>query len=352
MLGRIAYVESCMDPESAPPIGKILCAREPLDLGKALAEIEAAPSILPHMRLRLRLRARKVVAEQRRLNADLAALAKEEPAVGKLIAIADAQHKEWENPSPSRSKLMALAEQMEQATASNKRSAFQGCGAPALAAWSEVVRSRDLPAVDTKDTRDTMRIAVFTTAEAYLAYRALDLCVAGLSPHGRSSLGFSSSVVRRGPRTSTFAAWIAASGQIKFDSRDIDMGAVVRNGAREEGKSFAPSQSGTIAKLTPKGTYVLVEFQEVIQEYEECIAWKPTKQINKIDSSGNVYYVNQCTRSGMVKHDVSPEAVSIDPLFAAGLKPGMRLFTDGGAIVATANAKSSKPVWVFGVSLK
>ena len=88
--------------------------------------------------------------------------------------------------------------------------------------------------------------------------------------------------------------------------------------------------------------------QKVVEQYEDCIDWVPTKQINRIDSSGNVYYVNKCTKVGMVKADRTPDKLQIDALFAQGLKPGMRMV---GANVATANAKSSKAVWLFGVPL-
>lgn len=355
MLGSFEWVRQCLgglqEDNDGPPLSKLLCVVEPLDVAKADAEIEAAPKINQEMRFVFRQRVRKLMKEQTRFKSALVALQKEEPAVGKLLAIAEKERAEWTKPSPPRAKLIAQLEAMEQATVSNKRSAFNGCEAPTMASWSEIVRSRDLPAVDRKDTRDSMRRAVFTTAEAYLAYRAFYLCVAGVSADGRSDDRIGSSVVRRGWRTSTIAAWFAASGQIKFDSRGLDMGMVIGNAGRES-RTLADAEPGTIEKLTPAGTNVVIHFKQVIEEYEECTDWVPTSQISRINSNGTVSYVNRCTKTGMVKHDRTPQSVEVEALFAEGLKPGMRLYADGAPIVATANGKSSKPVWLFGVSLK
>ncbi|MBL9019686.1 MAG: hypothetical protein JNL83_36180 [Myxococcales bacterium] len=361
MLGRIAYVERCMDPASAAAIRKILCAREPLDLGKALAEIDAAPSILPHMRLRLRLRARKVVAEQRQLNAELAALAKEEPAVTKLIAIADAQHKEWTNPTPARAKAVKLLEDMEAATIANKSSAFAGCEATTGAAWADAVRAATLPAVSTEHTIGPLAPAVFTTVEAFLARRAYELCMDGTDHPGATPYGvIASSAYRRGPRTGTVAAWLAASGEIAFDSKSLTMADVVRGQSHGDQARDDVAYPGTIASITPKGKgSVEIAFKTDIGVREDCINWKRTGRISNITAGGAVEYENICMKRGMVKYDKTPDNITVDAVLAAGLKPGMYLLMTRNSmrlaeypIVATANAKSSKAVWLFGVSLK
>ena len=356
MLGAFEWVRGCMGGQKegnlGHPLSKILCVVEPLDVAKADAEIEAAPKINQESRFNLRQLVREVAAEQARFKTALTALAKEEPAVTKIIAIAEQERREWTQPSTARAKLIALIEKMEDATASNKRSAFTGCQAPTYAAWADVVRASNIPTVTTEHARANMRIAVFTTAESYLSHQALALCVAGLESDGSALGGSAPSVVRRNWRTSTIAAWFAASGDIKFDSRDLTMGTVIGNVGRESGYSD-DAASGTIAKVTPKGTHVRVEFQKVIQEYEGCVAWKSTNRFDHIDSSGNVYYVQLCTKTGPMKEDRTPEDVELDAALSEGLKPGMRLLADKeGAIVATAGPKSSKAVWLFGVSLK
>lgn len=361
MMGRIAYVERCMEPASAPAIGKILCAREPLDLAKALAEIDAAPQILPHMRLRLRSTARRVIVEQRQLNAALVELAKSEPAVTKLIAIADAQHKEWTNPTPARAKAVKLVEELEAAKAANKNSGFAGCEEKTRAAWTEAVRAARFPALSSEYTLRAVSAAIFTTTEAFLARRAYELCMAGTDHGGAIPYDVMGGLAyRRGPRSSTLASWVAASAEIKFDSRDLSMADAVKGSVKGEPWAEKYGAVGTIAKLTPTGRgSVAISFKTDVDVREDCISWKNTGRISNVTAGGAVEYESVCTKRGMVKYDKSPDDITVDATFAAGLKPGMYLLMDrnssrmaGAPIAATAGPKSSKAVWVIGVALE
>jgi hypothetical protein len=359
MLGRIAYVERCVAGDEKA-IKRIQCAREPLDLAKALAEIDAAPGILPHMRLRLRLRVRKVIARHAKLNAELAELAKSEPAVTKLIAIADAQHKEWANTTPARAKAVKLLEEMEAATEANKNSAFAGCEATTGAAWTEVVRAATFPALGTEYTLQAVSNAIFTTPEAFLVRRAYELCMAGTDHKDATPyriVGVRGA--RRGPRSATNSAWMAAAGDITFDSKDLSMAAVV-HGSSNDLPDEKYGAVGTIAKVSPVGTdAVELSFKADVDKREDCIDWKRTGRISNVTAGGAVEYENVCTKRGMVKYDKSPDDMRVNATFAAGLKPGMFLIMGrnsmrlaSGPVAATASAKAGKPVWVLGVSLK
>ena len=354
MLARVSFVERCL--QLAPDHGlleTILCTSEPLDAGKALAEIEATPNVNIQTRFHLRQTVRNTVIDQAAARAELAKEAKDDPGIAKLIAIADAQRKEWATPSAARTKLVQLVEAMEAASETKKRSAFAGCEAITRAAWVEVVRAAELPAVTEKDVVSTMRAALFKSPEAYLAYRALELCADGSDAPLPSRISFmTSAYLRRGPRSSTIAAWMAAAGDIKFDSKELEMGYLLTK-IGVFGGSGGNVIVGVIDRVTAKGNQLQVTFKQDIVEFADCIKMKSTGRISRIESNGAISYEQTCLATGMVKYDRTPEDVTITGFLGHDLKPGMLFMvnTDGFPIVATSGSKSKKASWLFGVSL-
>ncbi len=353
MLARVSFVERCL--QLAPDrglLGTILCASEPLDAAKALAEIEATPNVNIQTRFHLRQTVRDTVTDQAAARAKLAKDAKDDPGIAKLVAIADAQHKEWATPSAARTKLIQLVESMEIATETKKRSAFAGCEATTRAAWTEVVKAAELPSVAETNVLSTMRAAVFKSPEAYLAYRALELCADG-SDAALPHLAFiSSAYLRRGPRSSTIAAWMAAAGDVKFDSKELEMGRLLSSIGSRDGSSGVNVTVGVVDKVTAKGNQARVSFKKDIVEFEDCIKMKSTGRVSRIESNGAISYEQTCLATGMVKFDRTPEGVTISGLLAHDLNPGMLfMVTDEFPIVATAGSKSKKASWLFGVSL-
>jgi len=354
MLASFSFVESCLrGVDDGGLLLKILCTSEPLDAAKAHAEIEATPDVNIQTRYHLRRMVHDTGIAQTAARAELAKLVKEEPAVAKLVAIAEAQRKAWSAPSPMRAKGVQLLEKMEAATEANKLSAFAGCEAATHAAWTEVVKAAELPAVAERDAFGSMVDAVFKNPDAYLAYRALELCANGVD--ARFSARFDmlgSAYTHRGPRTSTIAAWMAATADIKFDSKKLDFGTMLQGIRAGGGSTFSKLKVGTIDSVVAKGSNFEVSFKQDIFEYEDCIASKQTNRILRIESNGTVTYDTVCTKTGMVKYDRKPQNVELSGFVAKGLKPGMlfMLTEDGFPIVATAGVKSKKPVWVFGVA--
>lgn len=353
-LGRVSYVERCLQlVHDKGLLQNILCTTEPLDATKALAEIEASKDVNVQTRYHLRQTVRDTVSAQKVARAELAKLAKDDPGVAALIAIAEAQQKEWTAPSAARAKLIALIETMEAATKAKKTSAFAGCEATTRAAWSEIVKSAELPTVTQSEVQNAMVAAVFKTPEAYLAYRALEQCAAGVDASFTPRfdiLGVGGT--RRGPRTATIAAWMAAAGDIKFDSKELSMSSLFRDLGTRDGTISGRTIAGTIEKVAPKGAFVEVTFKQDLYEMEDCIASRPTGRISRIESNGAVSYEHVCTKMGMVKYDRTPEPVTLSGLVAQGLKPGMLFMVSeyGFPIAATAGIKAKKAVWVFGVT--
>ena len=359
MLAYVGYVSACLRSgaaitENDQLLVEILCTREQLDGAKAAAEIEATKDLNIATRHSLRMLVRTTLEQYAQARADLAAKAKADPAVARLIAIADAQRKEWATPSSTRKKLVELIESMEAATAANKRSAFAGCEATTRAAWAEVVKGASVPTVSLEHVFSAMIDATFRSPEAYLAFEALRSCAIGNDADFSPRFPFlGGDTIRRGPRTSTEAAWYAASGEIAFDRRELSMQKMIGALGGSEGHRYERVTAGTIESVTAKGNKIVITFKQQIGEREDCVSWKKTNRIESISAGGAVNYENVCLARGRVKYDKTPDDISIGSFIGQGLKPGMFLFAtvDAIAIVATSGVSSSKPTWLFGVSL-
>ena len=355
MLARVGFVDRCLQTASEKGLLQtILCTGEPIDAAKALAEIEATPDVNIQTRFHLRQKVRDTVIAQTADRAELAKQAKEDPGIAKLVAIADAQRKDWAAPSATRTKLIQLVETMEAATAAKKRSAFAGCETSTRAAWAEVVKAAALPGVTEKDVMWTMQAAVFRSPEAYLAYRALELCADGSdAPFPSRVAGMSSAYLRRGPRSSTVAAWMAAAGDVRFDSKELEMSYLLTKVGGYGGSWGGTVKVGVIDKVDEKGKEARVSFKKDVVEFEDCIKMKSTGRISRIESSGAISYEQICLATGMVKYDRTPGDVVMSGFLGHDLKPGMLFMVteDGLPIVATSGSKSKKASWLFGVSL-
>ncbi|MBL0216905.1 MAG: hypothetical protein IPQ07_23875 [Myxococcales bacterium] len=355
MLMRVATVAGCAKQESL--LRQIQCAQEPIDAAKAYAEIEHTPKLNIQTRYHLRQFVKSAVEDQARARIELAAKAKEEPGIGKLVAIARAQHEEWATPNATRDKLVGLLATIETATAANKRSAFAGCPAATAAAtavWTDAVRSAQVPKLVPGATNvfETMIEATFRTPEPYLAYQVLKLCAAGTNVEFAPKQDFvGSDIRRRGPRTSMIAAWAAVEHELTFDDRELTMRELLAKVSDGGGARSEFMFAGTIERVAPKDGRFEVSFKPEMAEREECLKDRETDRIERI-SDGNFHYARECVARGRVKYDKAPGAFLVSPFFAQGLQPGMYLrATAAMPIAATAGAKSSTVTWLFGVPL-
>lgn len=205
--------------------------------------------------------------------------------------------------------------------------------------------------------------ATLDTTEGYLAYMALRLCAVGKSGfrhEGVFSLG--SEHVRRGPRSSTIAAWAAAAGEIKFDDRSLHLGSLLRAVSFAWATRYQRPVFGVIESIEETEATAKITFKRVVEPREFCLSWQETNRVDGINSDGTLRYRQVCKKWGSVMTNVTPKPLYVTTLLARGLKPGMYLigiegtplaFGNGGyAIVATANAKSTKPIWVLGGKVK
>ena len=279
----------------------------------------------------------------------VASRASGDPGIAKLVAIADAQFAEWATPTPARAKLMDTLEVMEAAARSGKRSAFAGCDARTRAAWEAVVRPRTRPKTGSADLVQTYVEPALGSADGYLAYQALSLCsAASESSRHRASL-IDSSAIRRGPRSATRAAWIAASGEIAFDDRALSLASLLGAFGAESPATIA----GVIDTITDRGGEVEISFKPQLAKVDDCLSSRDTAQIERIDDSGHVYYRRVCVTWGKRTIDNAPEPVLAGKVMAHGLARGMYLtaLDDGTPLVATSGPSSTAPVWLLGATL-
>jgi hypothetical protein len=367
MMARVSVVAGCFgvttntrevtSPDDAYPLlPSILCTRELIDLANAEAEIDATEGMNDHTRMRLRTVAWRASEVLRMAKAQMVALAKEDPGVAQLIAMADQQFKEWSSLSPQRVKLISQLAAMEQATATNKRSAFAGCEEQTVRAWSEHVSSLDLPQAPEKGQLDIYLNATLASPEGYLAFAALRLCSASEEdPSTKGEDVIPGMRFRRGPRTAAIASWLSLDKPIKFDDRNRKLSQLLNEmpGFGGGGGSARSTQAGVISKIEEIEGGVRVVFKTVRERRVTCANWVTTNQILRINSQGMLEYVQRCTSMAPVMMDVTAEPVEFGKAMAHGLKPGMFLVAiPGMPIVATRSPSSSKPLFVLGASVR
>lgn len=368
MVARFAVAEDCYQAsmglrhvDEMPLLLLVLCSREQLDAGKAYAEIDKTTGLNDVTRRDLRRTVTVAGRAAAKATALVAAKAKEDPGIAKLVSIADQQFKEWASPSATRAKLIANLEAMEAATKANKHSAFAGCEATTRAAWEDVLASLDLPKVPSEHVLTTFVNATLGTAEGYLAYKALRLCSASQEDNfykGGDIIG--SDVTRRGPRTATLAAWINASGEIKFDDRDLKMEDLLRGGSYNDGLGLVEGQRyqrivrGVIDRIDEKDGFVEISFKRVTEMVEDCVKWQQTNRIESISAGGAINYQYICKAWGKVKADLTANPIKTGKVTAQGLKSGMYIMAieDGLPVVATSGSSSSKPLWILGGAVR
>ncbi|HPH66906.1 MAG TPA: hypothetical protein PLF40_14225, partial [Kofleriaceae bacterium] len=99
----------------------ILLSREPIDIGSGFKEIDSTTGLSDAARLRLRRMVVQASQAVTAVRATLAADAKTDPGIAKLIAIADETFKEWAKPSAEVVDLRNLVATLEAAATSNRR---------------------------------------------------------------------------------------------------------------------------------------------------------------------------------------------------------------------------------------
>lgn len=360
-LARVALLQSCFSLYSKrytklqdyPLMAAILCSREPLSLTRAFQEIDAEPEMDDSVRYVLRSTAAKAADALERAREELAALAKEEPAVAELLQIADEEFQKWASPAPMRTKLVAQLVAMEAATRAGKRSGFAGCEQKTLASWDDVAGAARLPPLAAKVAPSDYAHATLSGDEGSLAYSALRLCAAAGDTRGDDDAlaKLPSPWVRRGPRTATLSDWMHTD--VEFDQRGLSLPHLLSSVVRESNVYFPDVVAGIVASVKETEGFATIEFKSVKENRIDCVNYRRTNRVRSVSSAGYVEYEEVCAGKGKVVVDRTPSALRVRKALAHGVKPGMYLWASRGLPVVASSSRSSKtPVFVLGAALR
>lgn len=354
-LSQIFGIPGYAEPQ-VPLLAQILGVTDTIDQAKATAEVRAEKNLSNAERETLQRYIVAVAQLQAATAKSLASIASTDPGVATLLTLAQQARREWSTPDAKRDQLRAQLAALELAATSNRRSAYQGCQAKTLAAWTDAVASTKFPQFNSEPRSTTYLNPIVGNSNGALAYTALRLCRDGFveSGKGKSNLPEDASNQVRGPRTAAIARWLAAGSSIVFDDRTRDLGRLLKE-ANIVGSSFDIDStiSGVVAKIETKGAFAEVSFRITAEPQITCARWEKTNRIERINDNGKLEYENRCVSRASVMMQSSPDPVMYDEILVRNLKAGMFLIgTKNLPIIATAAPSSTELVYVLGAAVR
>lgn len=365
--GRLAYVIECIDSDDVRPVMWATCQADidALDFKKIAAELRADSGRSMHDRMVVRRAYYKLQERLAAHPARVKELFAKDPAYGKMFEIAKAARKEWQDSVKSRAEALAVVSAMDDARVTNSKKALDGCHDKAWPHFTAAVAMLGAKRFENvKDDRkngvtftENALGAVLATPEGYLAANALISCQGSQYDYLNKNLGDGLQYRPgfRGPRTSALTAIRAANLELdergaKINYPSFGLPLAIGDGPKTKGDGYV---KGVIAKVTPEGDLVKITFPKSTGTQEYCASSRKTGRISRIDSSGNIYYESVCLKYETERIDTTPDPVTVDKRYAAGLKPGMYVATVGGIVEAVwAKSSSPMPTAAFGALLK
>jgi hypothetical protein len=364
--GRLAYIRDCITSSNFDPVHWAMCQPDidQLDGVKLASEVRAdtvyGGADKTKIRVAYYLTKAKLVEHAARIKKLIAS----DPGYGKLFEIAAATHTTWVERATAKADLLALVAKMDDARATNSRAAYAGCEDTTWAAWTTAVSAvpaKSFAGIATADTSvlnvDGRAAAILLKEpEVYLAAVALQQCDHGHDgDHDYLHRVLGGAMLHwpgaRGQRTETQTRIMTAG--IEFDNRDTKLAYPGVN--RSLGGQNSGSSSGgigEIAKITPKGAKVHVEFKPKMVKEEVCTQVAYSNRIAAITAAGTVLYEGTCLNSKIISIDRSSKPLDANARYMKGMKAGM--FIDIGEDSAVlGRTKGGGPVnMVFGVQVK
>lgn len=315
------------------------CGRHHFEVTEADALIDATAGMNDTTRYRLRAEVARAAEALRLANRALVDRGAKDPRVKELIAQAEAEHAQWERPSPRRAAALALYDQMSTARLAGRPGALDGCAETAARAWSEAVRGAVVPEVSEHPMEREYGEALLRTPEAYLTFQALRIC---------SAASETEETAPRKLHVPSRGSAAEAAQRLLEDAAQGD--------EREERQTFSvhgDRHRGVIATIRDVEGGVEVRFEKIMKRQQQCQRYRRTNRVTRIDSSGNLVYEEVCTSWANVTVDVSDRPVRFGKAMAQGLRPGMYLVAlQGLPVVATRSAKSKQPIFALGAMLR
>jgi len=365
--GRLAFLERCIEKVDPDPVEMASCAPDAavFDAHKVFAEMHADTSAHAGKRIKLRLLADRIRRAIPKFKDRVAALVKQDPAYGKMFDIATDTAKEWNAMYAANDPNVDLAFHMDHARLTNSRKAFDGCGPRVVDAWRKAVSAipakRFAKIYDDPDGTNWFRGRGMPIAlqnpDAYLAGYAMAICGSDSKDKFVGEVG--GEVAResqrwtgnRGPRASIVTR--VTSADLQFDDRSVTLEQPTIDRGIPSGEGGGGGGLGVLAKVTPKGKMLHVEFVLKAEQGESCAEGSFSHRIEAIHDNGTIQYHYDCRKwKTVTMHSGSPP-IDIDATYAGSLKAGMRASIINGVVdAAWPSAKSDTPVIVFGAPVK
>ncbi len=372
--GRAAYIRFCIHINN--PVQWAMCQADidRLDLAKLATELRALKSYTGAPKMWIRVQVQQLKAALVKHAATVKALVAKDAGYQRLFDVGKTVNADWATRYTKDAALVALAQEMDDARATNSRKAFAGCQDKTWNAFKIAMATVpaksfegmvDDPMKNKRFVKDAMGPLV-ATPNVYLAAVAMVTCnTKGLEKDGRADAlieHLSDAMNRwpgfRGPRTGTESIIMTAG--VELDDRDagLDYPGVERSfgGGHGEGKYINEGKyggDGTIASVKKSGTTAVITFKKQLVKQEQCASSRTSNKISMIRSDGVLVYQSSCTSWETVTVDKSSDPQTVYAKYVDGLKPGMRVDVVGDIVAgAWASPKAKLPSFMFGVAVK
>ncbi len=368
--GRLAYLEDCVRKNDAFEVRWAMCQPDidAFDPGKVSAELRAAHPAgdqpVGYQRTIVRMVNYKMREDLVAHAAEVKTLIAKDEAYGKLFALSQAAHKEWEGRRKTDADLLSLVYAMDNARVTNSRKALEGCDEKTWAAWTAAVAK--LPAKEFEGMHDDPGRGLFMDKamgpiirdpNTYLASLAVALCRA-TSERDEVVYNLGSSIERwpgfRGPRTAALTAMVSAGITLDDRSAHLSFPFVTREwfGSARYSRGGG-SGRGVIASVKSDGKKVHVVFVAKMEKQVQCAESRLTNRIARIEPNGQLIYQEKCIKSKVVTVNTASDPQDVDVRYATGLKAGAFTSIAVGVAEAVWSSPTSEiPTVVLGVPVK
>lgn len=364
--GRFGYAHNCLT-QTGTPVEWAMCQPDvdAIDAAKINAELRSDSKYTPADRMRVRIEIDRMQPKIADRKAKLKALIASDPGYARMFEIAAAVRQEWDQRYRDDAALLDLLAKLDDAQATQSRRAFEGCAAPAWAAWQAGVRGFDRKKLEDlkPDPKYAMepyeRAAGMLLADTHVYMGALAMvsCHGGVErdqQHDAIIQQLSKALQvwpgARGPRTATQTAIMLAG--IEFDRRDLQLRFPGVNRFYGTRDIVDGGGQGIIAKLKPAGDQVKVEFKPDIEKEEVCAEAVYNNRILEITSNGTIVYDYTCKRTEINTRNKASKPTEAAAAQMQGLKPGMYVSILGGQVMFARAKPGGAMVTLFGVPLK
>ena len=372
--GRAAYVRTCVKSDN--PVQWAMCQDDidKLDFPKIATELRALTTYTGAPKMIVRVAIQQLKSKLAKHAAEVKALVAKDPGYQRLFDAAATVNKDWAARYTKDTGLIALAQQMDDARATNSRRAFKDCRDKTWTAWKAAVAA--LPAKKFEGMNDDKSKGkafsddamgpLISDPNVYLASIAMVTCnTKGLEKDERADhmIELLAGAMNRwpgfrGPRTATESV-IMTTG-VELDDRDAKLSypSVTREfgGGNNGGKYINEGKyggTGTLASVKKSGDTAVITFKKQLAKQEQCATVRYSNRISQIRSDGGIVYQSTCTSWETITVNNAPDPQTVYAKYVDGLKPGMTVSVASDIVAASwASPKAKVPTTVFGVVVK